>query len=88
MEPIPGDDDPHRKTVRRLEREHPNWIVLFGVYTKQYVAFPRFGTPGRIRLESYDPDDLGRRMRDIEQYFGIPARLADRQQTNDGAKGG
>lgn len=78
---MPRDEDACRATALRLERDHPNWIVHFGVYTKQYVAFPRFETPARIRVESYGAGDLSRRMRDIERYFGIPGRPPGEQRS-------
>lgn len=68
------DENAGRRTARRIEREHPNWIIHYGIYTKEYVAFPRFRTPEVIRLESRDPENLGPRMRDTEQYLGLPGR--------------
>jgi hypothetical protein len=53
----------------QLEREHPHWIVVFGVYTKQFVALPRFDVPQGTILTAYYPDALAGRMRETERRF-------------------
>jgi hypothetical protein len=39
------DDEEPRAAAERIERENPRWIVVFGVFTKQFVGFPRFPAP-------------------------------------------
>jgi hypothetical protein len=54
----------------RLEAENPRWMVVFGVYTKQFVAYPRFPVPaGTMAVGTYPPALIGR-MHDIELAFG------------------
>jgi hypothetical protein len=48
-----------------LESENPLWIVIFGVYTRQFVAFPRF--PGGKMTVAWYPAALAARMREIER---------------------
>ena len=70
-EPLPGrevggTDETHRETARRLEHDNPGWIVVFGVYTRQFVAFPRFPAPPRTIVAAVYPAALPARMREVE----------------------
>jgi hypothetical protein len=51
----------------RLEAEHPLWIVVFGVFTKQFVCFPKFEAPRGTMLTAMYPDALPDRMRRAEE---------------------
>jgi hypothetical protein len=62
-----ADDDEAREQARRIEREHPRWIVIFGAFTKQFICFPRFpATPGTVVVASY-PGALPARMKYAER---------------------
>jgi hypothetical protein len=68
---IAGTADAMRGIARKLESENPNWIVLFGSYSKQFVGFPRFTAPkGTIIAVSY-PAAMPGRMREIEHAARI-----------------
>lgn len=52
----PDDHEEDRETARQIEQQQPGWIVLYGVYSHQYVAFPLFGAPaGTILTAAYPP---------------------------------
>jgi hypothetical protein len=52
----PEDDEANRETARQIELQRPGWMVLWGVYSKQYVAFPLFAAPpGTILAAAYLP---------------------------------
>jgi len=55
-----------KQAARRLEADNPRWIVLFGDYSRQFVAFPRFDVPTGTVLSALYPDALPPRMRRIE----------------------
>jgi hypothetical protein len=60
----PATDD---EIAEKMELDNPLWIIIFGVYTRQFVAFPRFDAPmGTIVVASYPPA-LIERMRAIER---------------------
>jgi hypothetical protein len=62
-----ADDDEARQLARRIEREHPRWIVMFGAFTKQFICFPRFpAAPGTIVVASY-PGALPAQMKYAER---------------------
>src|SRR5260370_10254533 len=47
-------DDVARDAARQIERDNPRWIVLFGIYTKEFVCFPRFrATPATVVTAFY-----------------------------------
>jgi hypothetical protein len=56
-----------RRIAEQIAEEHPLWIVMFGDFTKQFVAFPRFPVPrGTVIAVSY-PGAVPGRMRAIEE---------------------
>jgi hypothetical protein len=61
----PGDVTEMQRIAGQMEEDNPSWIVVFGVYTRQFVAFPRFHAPGTVVTVSY-PAALPPRMRAIE----------------------
>lgn len=62
-----ADDDEARELARRIEREHPRWIVMFGAFTRQFICFPRFAAaPGTLVVASY-PGALPARMKYAER---------------------
>lgn len=56
-----------RELASRLEAEHPLWIVVFGVYTQQFVCFPKFQAPIGTMLTAKYPEALPDRMRRAEE---------------------
>lgn len=56
-----------REIASRLEAEHPLWIVVFGVYTQQFVCFPKFQAPAGTMLAAAYPEALPDRMRRAEE---------------------
>jgi hypothetical protein len=56
-----------RLVAEKLETENPLWIVVFGVYTKEFVAFPRFHAPKGTMIRAWYPDAIEGRMRAVER---------------------
>lgn len=70
----PATDEEILRIVEEMESENPLWIIVFGVYTRQFVAFPRFDAPkGTIAVALYPPALTGK-MRDIERALRVQAR--------------
>jgi len=56
-----------RRIAKQLESDNPLWIVMFGVYSREFVAFARFDAPiGAIVTARY-PGALPSRMREVEK---------------------
>lgn len=60
--PMPSaDNDANRETARNIECRLPGWMVVWGIYSKQFVAFPLFAAPaGTIVTGSYPPAVINR----------------------------
>jgi hypothetical protein len=73
-EPMDAADDEQqrRDTADGLQREHSRWLVLYGTYTRQYVAFPLFGAPRGTVLSHAQPGELVRQMQKAEARYVPP----------------
>jgi len=58
----PDDHQANQQTARQIETQHPGWIVIWGAYSRQYVAFPLFPSPGGTILTAAYPPALMARM--------------------------
>jgi hypothetical protein len=63
-----ANDEP-REIARHLEAKSPNWLVLWGAYTHQFIAFPRFDAPSGTIVTATYPDALAGRTREVERRF-------------------
>jgi hypothetical protein len=54
------------RIARELESDNPLWIVVFGVYSRQFIALPRFSVPAGTMIIAYYPAALTTRMHGIE----------------------
>jgi hypothetical protein len=68
--PVP-DNDEIREIARQIDEKSQNWIVVWGIYTHQFVAFPRFEAPRGTILVAFYPDALVDRMREAERILRI-----------------
>lgn len=71
----PGDVAEMKRVAARLEKDNPRWIVLFGVWSKEFVAFPRFTAPRGTVVAARYPGALPARMRAVENK-ALPAGAA------------
>jgi hypothetical protein len=62
-----------RLIAQRLEHQNPSWIVLYGTYSKEFVAFPRFTAPRGTIVATRDASALPSRLRSIEEQAGQQA---------------
>jgi len=76
MPPYAANDEP-REIARHLEEESPNWLVLWGTYTHQFVAFPRFDAPRGTIVTAIYPDALVGRTQEVERRLQISAEKGD-----------
>lgn len=69
------DEQAARGIASRLEAEHPLWVVVFGVYSEEFVCFPRFDAPHGTMLVARYPGALPDRMRRAEE--AMPRRIPE-----------
>jgi hypothetical protein len=59
-----------QEQAARLDRDNPQWLVLWGTFSREFVAFPLFLVPAGTVLHSESSPELVRRMRQTEQIYG------------------
>jgi len=69
-----ADNYEFREIAQHLEARSPNWLVLWGTYTHQFVAFPRFNAPRGTIVTAIYPDALVGRTREVERRLHISAK--------------
>jgi hypothetical protein len=62
------EDQEAHAIAERIEEENPSWIVVFGVYSRQFVCFPRFPVPPGTVVVALCPEALPGRMREVEAF--------------------
>jgi hypothetical protein len=69
--PDPHNEDACRAAAAQLQREHNNWLVLWGCYTHSYVAFPLFSAPRGTILTAATPGEMTGKIRHEERVAGV-----------------
>jgi len=64
----PLDTHAMRRVAAQLEADNPLWIVVFGAYSREFVAFPRFDTPSYAVVTVNYPGAMPDRMRAVEAW--------------------
>lgn len=73
-----ADERTRKEIAERIQQDNPHWLVIWGVYSREYVAFPLFGAPPRTVLHTQHPGELVSRMRQTEQFLAAqPRRKGD-----------
>jgi hypothetical protein len=66
-----GDVEEMRRAAENLESANPLWIVLYGIYSRQFVAFPRFVVPEGTVVTAGYPGALPEKMRRVEHLARV-----------------
>jgi hypothetical protein len=64
---VSADEDEFREIARQIEEKSPGWLVVWGVYTRQFVAFPLFDAPRGTILTARYADALMGHMRKTQR---------------------
>ena len=66
-----GNCDDGPQTAVQLEKKNPGWMIIYGSFSREYVAFPLYyEAPQRGYIVARDPGELARRMHEAEQRHG------------------
>jgi hypothetical protein len=57
----------------QVQRDHPLWMVVYGDFSRDYVAFPLFPVPPGVVISDRNPADLAARLPRVEEQYGYPA---------------
>jgi hypothetical protein len=66
-----ADDDAGWAMAEEIQRQRPDSLVLWGCYSKHYVAFPLFPVRRRAVLAAFYPDALVARMEEAERVLRV-----------------
>jgi hypothetical protein len=69
----PVDESVSYAIAEDIDRGRPWWLVLYGCYSRQFVAFPLFAMRRRVIVVATYPDALIGRMDDAERLWRIPS---------------
>jgi len=64
------DGEDHQEQAATLDRGNPWWLVIWGTFSHEFVAFPRFQVPRGTVLCCRSGPELVRRMRQAEEIYG------------------
>ena len=69
--PNPMNEDACRMAAVRLQHEYRHWMIMWGCYTRTYVAFPLFHAPRGTILTATVPDEMADKIRRHERAAGM-----------------
>ena len=69
--PAPSDEDGCRRAAAQLQHEHERWLVMWGCYTRAFIAFPLFAAPPGTILTAAAPAEMAAKMSSQERSAGV-----------------
>ena len=66
MTPPTDTDESNYGTARQIENGHPHWMVVWGLYSRQYWAFPLLPVPPGTIVHAADPVMLVTAIEEVE----------------------
>ena len=72
-QPAPDEQD-HAAEAAQLDRDNPRWLVVWGIFSLEFVAFPLFDVPDGTFLCARSAPELLRRIRQAEEIYGAVPR--------------
>ena len=66
------------QVAERLEVDNPDWVIMYGVYSREFVAFPVYpDAPDNCYCSAKDPAALDDHIRETERRHGrVRLRMA------------
>ena len=59
------------QVAERLDKDNPDWIVMYGSYSREFVAFPLYpDAPDNCYCSAKDPAALDGHIRETERRTG------------------
>lgn len=59
-------DQRERQIAARIARDFPRWLVIWGLHSRRFWAYPCFRVPRGTIADAANPDDLAAQMRSIQ----------------------
>jgi len=70
---IPESDEEYRALADKIEQKRPGWMVIWGIFSRRFTAYPLFPIRRRVIVVAYYPDALIERMDSAERLLRIQA---------------
>jgi hypothetical protein len=67
----PPEDDKNRAILEEIQQQRPEWLVIWGVYSRRFTAYPLFPVRRRVIVSAYFPDALMERMDSADRVLRI-----------------
>jgi hypothetical protein len=67
----PQEDDACRAIAEEIQQARPGWMVIWGVFSRRYTAYPLFPVRCRAIVVAYYPAALLERMDSAERLLRI-----------------
>lgn len=65
------EDEACRAIAEEIQRQRPGWLVIWGVFSRRYTAYPLFPVSRRVIVVAYYPKALVERMDSAERLLRI-----------------
>jgi hypothetical protein len=65
------EDEACQEIAEEIERQRPGWLVIWGVFSRRYTAYPLFPVRRRVIVVAYYPEALMERMDSAERLLRI-----------------
>jgi hypothetical protein len=65
--PDQRNEDACRRAAAQLQHDHGQWLVMWGCYTRSYIAFPLFAVPRGIVLTASSPGEMTAKIQRAER---------------------
>jgi hypothetical protein len=66
------DESSYRAAADEIQRQRPGWLVIWGVYSRRFTAYPLFPVRHRVIIIAGYPQALIQRMDEAERSLRIP----------------
>ena len=68
---VPHDEQACRALAEEIEQSRPGWMVVWGVFSRRFTAYPLFPVKRRVIVVGYYPKALVERMDSAERLLRI-----------------
>lgn len=69
LPPARERDQDERRQAARIGEVFPHWLIMWGAWSREYWAYPRFRAPRGTIVHAADPGDLAAQIRAVQSAF-------------------
>jgi hypothetical protein len=66
-----AQEEESRAVATQIQRQRPGWMIVYGCYSRRFVAFPLFAMRRRMIVVAAYPDALVARLDDTERRWRL-----------------